>query len=448
MTLSLSAQRNMQVWEGSTYSEFPTNEVDSVTFLLSPEGTPRTTVTPQFKIENDYWFVSYDEGYTWTQLGKATGEQGPQGEPGEKGERGDGIFQSVTQDDNYIYLTMFDGTLVKIAKESSGSIGQPGSDFIYEVTFDANGGYGTMPKETFYYGTVQKLYGCTFNKDNCVFVGWNTQPNGKGLTYSIGATLTINKNFTLYAQWLDTANTPVSNSFYVSETKQVRFAPGNLQYTQSTNTWSFAEHQYDIIANRNVSGSALADKIDLFGWSASNTTAPFGISISENNADYAGNFVDWGTNQIGNDAPNTWRTLTYDEWEYLFMHTRWTMAKVNNILGFMLLPDKNVAGVSVLGDGNMSSNNVHFSESDYADNQYTVEQFAQFEAMGCVFLPCAGTSYGSNVYNVGSGGFYWSATPNGSDLAGFLYFYSSGAYTSSWCGRYDGQSVRLVQDLK
>lgn len=39
MTLSMLAQRNMQVWEGNTYSEFPTNEVDSVTCLLSPEGT-------------------------------------------------------------------------------------------------------------------------------------------------------------------------------------------------------------------------------------------------------------------------------------------------------------------------------------------------------------------------------------------------------------------------
>lgn len=61
-TLSLSAQRNMQVWEGDSYSEFFTGNVDSVTFLLSPEGTLRTYATPQFKIENDYWFVSYDEG--------------------------------------------------------------------------------------------------------------------------------------------------------------------------------------------------------------------------------------------------------------------------------------------------------------------------------------------------------------------------------------------------
>ena len=27
-------------------------------------------------LENDYWFVSYDNGANWTQLGKATGEDG------------------------------------------------------------------------------------------------------------------------------------------------------------------------------------------------------------------------------------------------------------------------------------------------------------------------------------------------------------------------------------
>lgn len=42
-------------------------------------------VTPQFKIENDYWFVSYDDGKSWAQLGKATGEDGKDGEKGDDG---------------------------------------------------------------------------------------------------------------------------------------------------------------------------------------------------------------------------------------------------------------------------------------------------------------------------------------------------------------------------
>ena len=47
--------------------------------------------TPQLKIGADnFWYVSYDDGATWTSLGvKATGDQGAVGAAGEKGEKGD-----------------------------------------------------------------------------------------------------------------------------------------------------------------------------------------------------------------------------------------------------------------------------------------------------------------------------------------------------------------------
>ena len=85
-------------------------------------------ITPQLKIEEGYWYISYDNGATWTQLGKATGEDGKDGVDGEDGkdgqngadgkdgQGGDSMFQSVTQDDNYVYFTLADGTVIKIAK--------------------------------------------------------------------------------------------------------------------------------------------------------------------------------------------------------------------------------------------------------------------------------------------------------------------------------------------
>ena len=81
------------------------------------DGSDGTTgkdgITPQLKIEEGYWYVSYDNGKTWTQLGQATGEDG---EKGDKGDKGDSMFQSVTQDENYVYFTLADGTVIKIAK--------------------------------------------------------------------------------------------------------------------------------------------------------------------------------------------------------------------------------------------------------------------------------------------------------------------------------------------
>lgn len=54
-------------------------------------------ITPQLKIEGGYWYVSTDNGATWTNLGKATGEDGKDGDP---------MFKSVTQDEENVYFTL------------------------------------------------------------------------------------------------------------------------------------------------------------------------------------------------------------------------------------------------------------------------------------------------------------------------------------------------------
>lgn len=88
-------------------------------------------VTPQLKIENDYWYVSYDNGATWVQLGKATGEDGKDGQDGNDGadgsdgaagEDGDSIFKSVTQDDEYVYFILADGTMITLPKHDKENI--------------------------------------------------------------------------------------------------------------------------------------------------------------------------------------------------------------------------------------------------------------------------------------------------------------------------------------
>ena len=74
-------------------------------------GTNGTT--PQFKIENDYWFISYDNGNTWTQLGKATGENG---KDGEDGVGGDSMFTGIDYktSTDYVIFTLADGTQIKL----------------------------------------------------------------------------------------------------------------------------------------------------------------------------------------------------------------------------------------------------------------------------------------------------------------------------------------------
>ncbi len=255
--------------------------------------------------------------------------------------------------------------------------------------------------------------------------------------------------------------TPGIGTFSVSADKQVTFSKGNLQYTQSTNTWSFAEHQWDYIGMNNVTGGsvysdeygddkygdALADKVDLFGWSTSATN--FGVSTSQSSNDYSGSFVDWGTNQIGSDVPNTWRTLTYDEWYYVVFDrlnasSLKGVAQVNGVNGLIFLPDNWTCPAGVTFKSGFHSN----CGVDYyaAYQTFTAEQWSKLESAGAVFLPASGYRDGSKVHGVRGGGSYWSATESNSIGAYYLYFYSDEAYMSSGLRCY-GQSVRLVKDL-
>ena len=96
-------------------------------------------VTPQLKIENNYWYVSYDNGETWTELGKAVGEDGKDGIDGEDGvdgedgkdgqdgkdgkdgKDGDSMFTSVTYDENNVYFTLTDGNVLIVPRGNSTS---------------------------------------------------------------------------------------------------------------------------------------------------------------------------------------------------------------------------------------------------------------------------------------------------------------------------------------
>lgn len=111
------------------------NGVNGTDGANGSNGTNGTNgVTPQLKIENDYWYVSYDNGATWEQLGKATGEDGKDGQDGndgadgsdgadgEDGKDGDSIFKSVTQDDEYVYFNLSDGTMITLPKHDKENI--------------------------------------------------------------------------------------------------------------------------------------------------------------------------------------------------------------------------------------------------------------------------------------------------------------------------------------
>ena len=74
-------------------------------------------------------------------------------------------------------------------------------DVFYAVTFDANGGSGTMSAESYAAGVAKALTANAFTFTGYTFTGWNTAANGSGTAYTDGATYPFNANVTLYAQW-------------------------------------------------------------------------------------------------------------------------------------------------------------------------------------------------------------------------------------------------------
>ena len=69
------------------------------------------------------------------------------------------------------------------------------------ITFDSNTGTGTMPAQKVYYNIAANLSQNIYTKDNYQFVGWNTQADGSGTSYTDGQSITITGDTTLYAQW-------------------------------------------------------------------------------------------------------------------------------------------------------------------------------------------------------------------------------------------------------
>ena len=258
--------------------------------------------------------------------------------------------------------------------------------------------------------------------------------------------------------------------FSVSADKQVSFAKGNLQYTQSTQTWSFAERQYDILGTDNVVGdsvsydategysknnSELADKIDLFGWSGSTATAKWGVSASTDDADYSGDFVDWGTN-IGDGS--TWYTLTGEEWTYLSQQREnandlFGMARINIntdgtkfVNGIILLPDDWICPAGITFKSGFSK--AEESVQAYADYQvFNLPDWQKMEYAGAVFFPMAG-SRSPKVALVQTRSGYWSATPYRSDGAGYMIIHSEAFGMFPYSNRDLGLAVRLVRDVK
>ena len=311
-----------------------------------------------------------------------------------------------------------------------------------------------------------------------VFANWTE--NGNVVSTDASYSFTVTSDKILVANFIPQG--AINGKFTISDSgDQVYFSQGNLQYQASTETWRFAENQWDYVGTQTpdysgafggtIEGSDNGDIsqtysgwIDLFGWGTSgwdcgNTYyhpwnsedggAYYGPSgYSTLTGSYANS--DWGVyNAItnGGNQPNQWRTLNIAEWRYLIntrntiSGIRYVKANVCNINGLILLPDDWDSSYYSLNCTNQNG-------SSFSENIITASQWSTIEQHGAVFLPAAGYRNMTNVIDAGVNGRYWSTSfyyANSSQVLGFNEPGLNPGYGSS---RSEGLSVRLVRNVE
>jgi len=276
---------------------------------------------------------------------------------------------------------------------------------------------------------------------------------------------------------------------------KVIFSRGNVQYQASTQTWRFAENQYDAIrgGNKNIS-SSWDGWIDLFGWGTTGykdrryknyakwyETNFYPYSTPKNEAtgaaanrnlygygpDYYDATVfgltlndssDWGIHfntQTENENNTGWRTLSRDEWVYLLEtrgsepdYYRLAKVKINDVRGLLVFPD-NFTWTEDMGVAPVD--NLNKGGADFDKYSYDLTQFGKIQEAGVVFLPITGNRSVKTMYNTTDFGYYWSSTQVNGENAFILRFAQGDAENYNpqrQNPRFGGYGVRLVRNVQ
>ena len=131
-------------------------------------------------------------------------------------------------DENYRYTFTGWSPEVVVAEEDATYTAQYSATarVFYTITFNANGGEGSMEPQRFEVGVDTALNTNAFTRESYNFIGWNTAADGSGATYADeGAILELTGDMTLYAQW------QFWNGWFTDDNGKQYYKDGELQKT-------------------------------------------------------------------------------------------------------------------------------------------------------------------------------------------------------------------------
>ena len=255
----------------------------------------------------------------------------------------------------------------------------------YTITFDANGGEGSMDVISLREGDFVTLTANAFTQTNSTFAGWNTAADGSGTAYTDQSTITPTANMTLYAQW----GAPTSGTENGHEWVDLGLPSGLL--------W----------ATCNVGASVPEGYGSYYSWGETTTKSAYASS----NYTY---YADPTSLPLSKDAANvnwggSWRMPTHTEQCELFLECTWTWTTQNGVNGYTVTSKTN---------GNS------------------------------IFLPAAGYKINGYMEYCESEGYYWSSSlyvSNSCDSSGeYKLYFSVGGEYDHYSKRYQGKSIRPV----
>ena len=149
-------------------------------------------------------------------------------------------------DENYRYTFTGWSPEVVVAEEDATYTAQYSATarVFYTITFNANGGEGSMEPQRFEVGVDTALNTNAFTRENYKFIGWNTAADGSGATYANeGAILALAGDMTLYAQW------QIWNGWLADDVGTTYYKDGEIAYksawaTIDEKTYYFNESGY------------------------------------------------------------------------------------------------------------------------------------------------------------------------------------------------------------
>ena len=198
----------------------------------------------------------------------------------------------------------------------------------YTVTYNANGGMGSVASATVTEGESYTIAGqgdlvC----DGYTFTGWNTKADGTGKNYAVGASVTITGDLTLYAQWrfIDNNYDPpvIPNIPSIPETPEQPSTPETPTETPWVNPYAdVAENVWHYEAIKFVSENGIMNGIasDVFAPNATTTRAMVWTMLArlsgidtENGASWYGKGQAWTVENGISDGTNATGEITREQ---------------------------------------------------------------------------------------------------------------------------------------